>query len=376
MYYFLSNETTPYWNRMADSDQDLGLGPPETDLKETSEKLRSTRSGKLSHLTRRRNIVDTLMDDETHLEEIKGNMDKFNAMFDEFKSNHESYQATLSDEDRSNDTTSWYIPKLEQINAFMDNVAKWIAATERQDTEHDVPVSSSGLEISADVKFRPPDDRSFLYSDRESTVSRRSVSSTESVCIRVEAERAALLAKVATLQEKHALEDQQEQLDCQREKLRKRMETLDLETELDATTAKIEYLKNAESQAVKGNALDAMNTYLEENVESVSLPFLEQLRDTRLKDGVQVQFPVSHTLPRTPRVQYSMREQSIYPLQAPSRSSVPNPGQESDNLSKILEKQNQLTSLLIKQQMLNTLPKGDLTAFDGNVLQLGMQIIE
>ena len=115
--------------------------------------------------------MDTLMDDETHLEEIKGNMDKFNAMFDEFKSNHESYQATLSDEDRSNDTTSWYIPKLEQINAFMDNVAKWIAATERQDTEHDVRVSSSGLEISADVKFRPPDDRSFLYSDRESTVS-------------------------------------------------------------------------------------------------------------------------------------------------------------------------------------------------------------
>ena len=309
------------------------------------------------------------MDDETHLEEIKGNMDKFNAMFDEFKSNHESYQATLSDEDRSNDTTSWYIPKLEQINAFMDNVAKWIAATERQDIEHDVPVSSFGLEIGADVKFRPPDDRSSLNSDRESIVSRRSVSSTESVRIRAEAERAALLAKVATLQEKHALGDQQEQLDCQREKLRKRMETLDLQTELAATTAKIDYLKNAESQAVKGSALDPMNTYLEENVESVSLPFSEQLRDTRLKDGVQVQFPVSHTLPRTPRVQYSTREQSIYPLQAPSRSSVPNPGQESDNLSKILEKQNQLTSLLIKQQMLYTLPKGELTAFDGNILQ-------
>ena len=162
---------------------------------------------------------------------------------------------------------------------------------------------------------------------------------------------------------------QQEQLDCQREKLRKRMGTLDLQTELAATTAKIEYLKTAESQAVKGRALDAMNTYLEENVEGVSLPFSEQLRDTRLKDGVQVQFPVSYTLPRTPRIQYSSREQSIYPLQAPSRSSVPNPGQDSDNLSKILEKQNQLTSLLIKQQMLNTLPKGDLTAFDGNVLQ-------
>ena len=97
-----------------------------------------------------------------------------------------------------------------------------------------------------------------------------------------------------------------------------------------------------------------MNIYLEENVESIYLPFSEQLRDTRLKDGVQVKFPVSHTVPRTPSVQYSTRQQSIYPLQTPSRSSVPNPGQESDNLSKILEKQTQLTGLLIKQHMLYT----------------------
>ena len=105
-------------------------------------------------------------------------MDIFNAMFDEFKVHHEYYQATLSDEDRSNDTKSWYAPKLEQINAFMANVERWIAATEKpaeklrstfmanvekwiatenQDTGHDVHVSSSGFEIS-DVSLRTPDD--------------------------------------------------------------------------------------------------------------------------------------------------------------------------------------------------------------------------
>ena len=164
-----------------------------------------------------------------------------------------------------------------------------------------------------------------------------------------EAERAALLAKAATLQEKHDLEDQQEQLDCEREKLRKRRETLDLQTELSAASAKIAYLKIAESQAHKGNALDAMNTYLEENVEQISLPFSEQLRrDARLKDGVQVQFPVLQNLPRTPRVQFSTtkptREQSIHDLQTPSRSSVTKPGQEPGHLAKVLEKQNQLTA--------------------------------
>ena len=56
------------------------------------------------------------------------------------------------------------------------------------------------------------------------TVSRLSVSFTESVRIRAEAERAALLAKVAALQEKHALEDQQEQLDRERVKAQKKEE--------------------------------------------------------------------------------------------------------------------------------------------------------
>ena len=117
-----------------------------------------------------------------------------------------------------------------------------------------------------------------------------------------------------------------------------------------------------------------MNTYMEENVEQISLPFPEQLRrDAKLKDGVQVQFPVLQNVPRTPRVQFSTtkptREQSIQDLQTPSRSSVTKPGQEPDHLAKVVEKQHQLKSLLIKQQMLYTLPKGDLTAFDGNILQ-------
>ena len=358
---------------MADPVKEASLGLPEENLNEEM-KLRSSRSGKLSHLTRRMNIVNTLMDDETSLHEVKSNMVMFNTMLEEFRSLHGSYQETLKEEDRNEDTKSWYAPRLEQISTFLSNVTRWINSIENP--VHDVTVSYTGLESSADISVGPTED------DRLSLSSNRSVSSTASVRIQAEAERAALLAKAAALQKKHALEDEQEQL-------RKRMETLNLQAELSATTAKINYLRNAEAQAVDNTTLDvtnntelnAMNSYLEENVEKISEQIAEHtVRDTRPKDGVHVQFPVLPTTARTPRMpsftqSFSatrpVHEQSTHTLQNPSSQSfaVPQGGQEPDNLSKILEKQNQLTSLLVKQQLLHTLPKGDLAVFDGNILQ-------
>ena len=358
---------------MADPVKEASLGLPEENLNEEM-KLRSSRSGKLSHLTRRMNIVNTLMDDETSLHEVKSNMVMFNTMLEEFRSLHGSYQETLKEEDRNEDTKSWYAPRLEQISTFLSNVTRWINSIENP--VHDVTVSYTGLESSADISVGPTED------DRLSLSSNRSVSSTASVRIQAEAERAALLAKAAALQKKHALEDEQEQL-------RKRMETLNLQAELSATTAKINYLRNAEAQAVDNTTLDvtnntelnAINSYLEENVEKISEQIAEHtVRDTRPKDGVHVQFPVLPTTARTPRMpsftqSFSatrpVHEQSTHTLQNPSSQSfaVPQGGQEPDNLSKILEKQNQLTSLLVKQQLLHTLPKGDLAVFDGNILQ-------
>ena len=58
--------------------------------------------------------------------------------------------------------------------------------------------------------------------------------------INTEAERLALLARASKLQEKHAIEAQEEML-------RKRKETLDLDAEIEAATVKINYLKEAES---------------------------------------------------------------------------------------------------------------------------------
>lgn len=61
--------------------------------------------------------------------------------------------------------------------------------------------------------------------------------------ISAEAERAALLAKAEFFKKKHALEEELRQLDKERDEFRKKKEMLDIEGEIDANTAKIEYLK-------------------------------------------------------------------------------------------------------------------------------------
>ena len=367
------------------------MGLPEENLNEAA-RLRSSRSGKLSHLTRRMNIVNTLMNDETSFNEVKSNMVMFNNMLEEYKSLHDSYQEMLEEEDRNEDTKSWYAPRLEPITTFLANVTRWIDSIENR--LHEVTVSYTGLENSPDISVRPTEE------DRLSLRSTSSVSSTTSVRICAEADREALLVKAAALQKKHALEDEQDELRKEEDELRKRkelsrkrMEAHDLQAELSATTAKINYLRNAEAQAVdttfnafNHTEFNAMNSYYEENIERISEPIAEQtVRNTRPKDGVHVQFPVLTTTARTPRIPRIPRMPSLSPSFSTARPvhdqshalqnmslesfSVPQGGQVPDNLTKILEKQNQLTSLLVKQQLLHTLPKGDLAVFDGNILQ-------
>ncbi|KAL7870670.1 hypothetical protein SRHO_G00081670 [Serrasalmus rhombeus] len=65
--------------------------------------LRSARSGKMSHITLRMNILNHLMAGKDYLDEVKGNMFKFNEYFAEFKQLHTSYVEMLNEEERIKD---------------------------------------------------------------------------------------------------------------------------------------------------------------------------------------------------------------------------------------------------------------------------------
>ncbi|KAL0148095.1 hypothetical protein M9458_056635, partial [Cirrhinus mrigala] len=74
--------------------------------------------------------------------------------------------------------------------------------------------------------------------------------------IKAEAERAALVARVASLKGSHALEEQEQQL-------RRKREQLDLEAELAASTAKLAVLEAFERKSSSHGSVGVMNSHSE-----------------------------------------------------------------------------------------------------------------
>lgn len=188
--------------------------------------------------------------------------------------------------------------------------------------------------------------------------------------------------------------------------LGKRRETLELQTELAATTAKINYLKDAEmlmlspvrpfatpvQKPMGAEATKAIEPF--GMPESLLYPCAQTSPVVRTRPGVQfLQFPLhksapddhlSHTEPKVhsssdtqPQLQQTSAH-SISPSLASQTqttrstlSQIPstsNSMQES-HVIKILENQTELTKTLAKQQLLSTLPKGNIPLFDGQILE-------
>ncbi len=72
--------------------------------------------------------------------------------------------------------------------------------------------------------------------------------SVASASLKVEAERAAILAQVAALKEKHLLEDREDELNREKQTLKKKHEVLELKAQLEASSAKLAVLMSAGKQ--------------------------------------------------------------------------------------------------------------------------------
>lgn len=100
----------------------------------------------MSHITRRMNIIDTLMGDTEHIGEIKANMMQFNAMLNEFNTVQDSYVQMLWEEEKIEDMKTWYQPKMTQIKAFQSKVTKWLATMDKPVSVNDVQVTILDVE--------------------------------------------------------------------------------------------------------------------------------------------------------------------------------------------------------------------------------------
>lgn len=175
---------------------------------------------------------------------------------------------------------------------------------------------------------------------------RSNVSSTVSACLRAEADMAALLARQKLLDEKHALEQQEDEI-------RKQKERLQLEAEKATSSAKINVLRTSGSSVRStSKKLDGTESYFEKRLNIHAESFVPHKDE---KDGGGPPVFKDAALP-------------MFHLQNANAPSSRNISSEHNTVS-IMEKQNEITSMLVQQQSLALLPKRDIRIFDGNPLQ-------
>ena len=270
-------------------------------------------------------------------------------------------------------------------------------------------------EIPSAVNYddiRPHDSISNITRNR-TTVSKSS--STSSARIRALAEKAALMEQVAALQKKHDMEKEQEQLDMQKEKIRRKQEKLEMETKLAAANARAHVFESMGSRgssrvSEKGAAAPKKvslitNTYSPHQIQqgevSMETEPPSQPQAVRPKRSMYEKSAKAHYM--TPLMQYSPSMQSENVMDAnvePERVQnakvqtesvhVVNDVRDVDDvqghghvgettppagyISNVLQRQNDITNLLVKQNLYSTLPPRDIPIYEGDPLQYDMFI--
>uniref|UniRef100_A0A8C8DI38 Uncharacterized protein n=1 Tax=Oryzias sinensis TaxID=183150 RepID=A0A8C8DI38_9TELE len=306
-------------------------------------------------------------------------------------------------EDEQNGQNEWFDSIMTYANAFKEDVERWLSGSEdlqqngslhllqsvpavkdeemlqylREDGPQ-INITASLLsteDMQDDIK---PYDSVSNVENKTSVSGRRSVvSSTSSARLKTEADLAALMARQKLLKEKHELEEQEEHL-------KRKKEQLKMDEDIAAHVAKLNVLRSQSVTSSRKSTKysDGMDSYLEKetskqmvlNIDANSFipqPPIKQ-RDTKQEPLEQGTRPKRESLPLyidyEPR-QYSENhnnnEQTQYrsPLNAGSESR-----DEHNNVLGLMRKQNEITTLLIRQHCLSSLPKKEIPIFDGNPL--------
>lgn len=363
---------------------------------EHASKLKNSRKGKLAHLTKRKHILIELMGDVSDIEEVKENLHKYMQLLAEVC----AYQELLEEDEVIKDECEWFKPKMTEINTFLSSVSEWISGASKpiEPKPHEEEVTAKDSVSQVSLKSR---------GSRSSSVM--------SARIWAEAQRAAIMVKAAALKEKHELEEQQSALQKEMQALKQKREAFELKTQLAISSSKIAVLMSAEEQqgpegisptedpsiglatetqamdtqikqtdVLQSEGKDSMNAYFDElsmksaaaESEFLSLDKITkamsmvQTPSVRPKDGVHFQ-PILERhgagIKKTSSVQGSspfdllkssgLSESASKPKNTSAQPLMPSKGGNmSDGLTNILQRQNDITSILVKQQHQSKLP--------------------
>lgn len=339
-------------------------------LAERLERLQGTRKDLLNKLKHLRENIKVLMKNDD-LCKVKNAFDKMLFLCGEANNVNDSYVSLLPVEEGEKHNV-WFKAKMLVEDAFISEVKLWLKGGS---DVPDVPI------VVDDVK--PEDSVSNVSArSKRSAYSYKSDKSTTSERIKAEADRAALLARRTTLKKKHELEMQEEQL-------RRKKEMLNLESEIEASNAKIAVLRAASECGSKpgttvSNSESRMGrTSLNKSTLNPKVqPFIPALCQHHTNVPVKVDQPTCSTTKTTKQVG---SETNTRPGDIVSVSSVQDlhlmnaiqvgsnehlkPPSQAHDLYEIMHRQNEITAALVEQQRSMSLPNREIPVFDGDPLQ-------
>lgn len=172
--------------------------------------LRAAKSGQL--LAKQNELID-LMDDDCNLEMVKTKLHvEFNHLFGEFCDLNISVKRLfVSAEDMKSDQQCWFEPQANSFREFIEQVVTWIKDVHGRMQEARKVIDN----------VYPSDSISVAASQKNKKSKPTSGSSyASSVRLKAELEKATLMAQLARLNQKHALEEQEAKLEAEREALK------------------------------------------------------------------------------------------------------------------------------------------------------------
>ncbi|XP_014850999.1 PREDICTED: uncharacterized protein LOC106922808 [Poecilia mexicana] len=324
------------------------------------------------------------MKDDKNYSQVKSQLDELTHLFKDATVLHESllHLIPLDEKDKQN---TWFSSIIKYNKGFIEDVEIWLSETSQCSSRPSSDKLRSqetptGEEMEVQEQMEPQLSAHFQHDIQDDVLPSDSVSnqgsklsskvsSTSSARLRAEAEMAALLTRQTMLKEKHAIEEQEEQL-------RKRREQLQLEAEIAATAAKVKVLKTGSaarsSASRKSNGMESYFKTKRNAVESLNADantFVLQTKRKPINENAELQIkPMQQnvTKKRSPPLLGSShpvsRTMSNMPLQQAAQSAT------NENLLSIMEKQNELTCMLVRLQSLSSLPKREIQPFDGGPL--------
>lgn len=355
--------------------------PTAKAVEEKLNRLKGERKGKLSQITRKGNDIEVLKKNRANVEIIKEEaLFIFGKFYGQFKEINAALLPLLEGEDLKEDQAKWFMPRCVEIENFVKETEDWIDRVENYPEE----VKNSDVN-ECDDDVQPSDSVSEVISRaskgrKNGSVASRSsqVSTTSSARLKLEAEREELRAQAAFLNKKQDIE-------MEEVRLKARKEQLDLDAKIAASNAKIKVYANYE------DGQDGMNEYYESERRHkagrrVACQVKDEDEETRTQVSYTTPMDALHTS-QPANVHHTTSAHAPLGTQQPARtanvrarastygaasSAAPvdhlQQAVTSDGICEIMQRQNEITEMLVKHQRMSQLPRRDVPIFYGDPL--------